>query len=158
MENNETNKLSKKQIIVIVSLLVAVLIIGVTIAYFMSRQTGAEQTITSGNLSITYTNENAFNLTGLIPLAEEEVQDKASKIEFTITNNGNLKAYVEIGMTDITIPNEFKNQDFMYAIYDEDNNMITSGDFSGIGNNTDITMYRNIEFNPQDSKDYTAYI
>ena len=158
MENKETNKLSKKQIIVIVSLLVAVLIIGVTIAYFMSRQTGEEQTITSGNLSITYTNENAFNLTGLIPLAEEEVLDKASKIEFTITNNGNLKAYVEIGMTDITIPNEFKNQDFMYAIYDEDNNMITRGDFSGIGSNTDITMYRNLEFNEGDSKNYTAYI
>ena len=158
MENNETNKLSKKQIIVIVSLLVAVLIIGVTIAYFMSRQTGAEQTITSGNLSITYTNENAFNLTGLIPLAEEEVQDKASKIEFTITNNGNLKAYVEIGMTDITIPEEFKNQDFMYAIYDENNNMITSGDFSGIGNNTEMSMYQDIEFEVGDSKDYTAYI
>ena len=158
MENNETNKLSKKQIIVIASLLIAILIIGVTIAYFMSRQTGAEQTITSGNLSITYTNENAFNLTGLIPLTEEEVLNKASKIEFTITNNGNLKAYVEIGMTDITIPNEFKNQDFKYALYDEDNNMITRGDFSGIGSNTDITMYRNIEFNPEDSKDYTAYI
>ena len=158
MENKETNKLSKKQIIVIVSLLVAVLIIGVTIAYFMSRQTGAEQTITSGNLSITYTNENAFNLTDLIPLTEEEVKDKASKIEFTITNNGNLKAYVEIGMTDITIPEEFKNQDFMYAIYDENNNMITRGDFSGIGSNTDITMYRNLEFNEGDSKNYTAYI
>ena len=158
MENNETNKLSKKQIIVIVSLLVAVLIIGVTIAYFMSRQTGAEQTITSGNLSITYTNENAFNLTDLIPLTEEEVKDKASKIEFTITNNGNLKAYVEIGMTDITIPEEFKNQDFMYAIYDENNNMITSGDFSGIGNNTEMSMYQDIEFEVGDSKDYTAYI
>ena len=159
MHKNDNDKSNnKKKIIVISTTLVAVIIIGVTVAYFMSRSVSDEHTIASGNLSITYANENTFNLTSLIPLTEDEIQDKAAKIEFTVTNNGNLKAYVEIGMTGIIIPEEFKNQDFMYALYNEDNNIISKGNFSWIGTDTELIMTKNLELEVGDSKRYTAYI
>ena len=153
MESN-TNKLSKKQIIVIVSLLVAILIIGTTIAYFMSRQTGNEQTITSGNLSITYTNENAFNLTSIIPLAEEDIKNKAAKIDFTVTNNGNMKTYIQIDIVDIQLT-KLKDYDFKWALYNEDTK-ITTGSFISEEDGI-ITLMAGEELEAGANKNYSVY-
>ena len=154
MENVVDNKKKKK--IIIVSILIIVALIGITIAYFMSRSVSDEHTITSGNLAITYENENTFQLTGLIPLLESEVLDDAAKISFTVRNTGTLEAYVKINLTDITISN-LASYDFKWALY-EDTTKITTGNFGSLGNNASINLASNIKLNTSESKNYNVYV
>ena len=152
---DESKKYNKKKIIVISIILVAVLIIGVTIAYFMSRQTSDEHTITSGNLSITYTNENTFNLTDMVPLSEEEVKEKASRVDFTVTNNGDMKAYVQIDIVNIELT-KLKDYDFKWALYNEDTKLTTGTFMSEL--NGQISIITGQRLNVGESRNYSIYV
>lgn len=154
MENVVDNK--RKKTLIIVSILILVALIGITIAYFMSRSVSDEHTITSGNVAITYENESAFRLTGLVPLLESEILDNAAKISFTVRNTGTMEAYVKINLTDITISN-LASYDFKWALY-EDTTKVTTGNFASLGDNTSINLANDIKLNQNESKNYNVYV
>ncbi len=154
MENVVDNK--RKKTLIIVSILILVALIGITIAYFMSRSVSDEHTITSGNVAITYENESAFRLTGLVPLLESEVLDNAAKISFTVRNTGTMEAYVKINLTDITISN-LASYDFKWALY-EDTTKVTTGTFASLGDNTSINLANDIKLDQNESKNYNVYV
>ena len=154
MENVVDNK--RKKTLIIVSILILVALIGITIAYFMSRSVSDEHTITSGNVAITYENESAFRLTGLVPLLESEILDNAAKISFTVRNTGTMEAYVKINLTDITISN-LASYDFKWALY-EDTTKVTTGTFASLGDNTSINLANDIKLDQNESKNYNVYV
>lgn len=154
MENVVDNK--RKKTLIIVSILILVALIGIAIAYFMSRSVSDEHTITSGNVAITYENESAFRLTGLVPLLESEVLDNAAKISFTVRNTGTMEAYVKINLTDITISN-LASYDFKWALY-EDTTKVTTGTFASLGDNTSINLANDIKLDQNESKNYNVYV
>ena len=151
----EEKRSKKKVIISIIVGLILIAGIGLTIAYFSSKSNSDDKTITTGNLSIAYENESTFNLSNLTPLYESEIESEAAKVNFTVTNNGNVNEYIKINLENIYI-NGLTNYDVKWALYQE-NEKITTGTFSNF-NDTTINMVVNEKIEVGMSKVYNVYI
>lgn len=151
MENKDKKN---KKIIIIILVLLIIAVIGGAIAYFTSQSKSGKQVITTGNLSIEYLNETTFNLTDIFPLTEEEVEEKASKINFTIRNNSDITEYAKIELANIIL-SKFKDYDFKWALY-EGNTKITTGTFINEENDT-ILLCTNQKLDANESRNYTIY-
>ncbi len=151
------NEKNNKKIKVIIISIVLVALIGIAIAFFTSRSESGKKTVRVGNLSIIYENEKVFKLSNQFPVYDEDIEEDASKIEFTVRNNGNVLEYASISMIDITIDDKLKIPDFKYALYEKNiNEPVKEGNFENVG--TEINIATNIEFAPDSSKDYVLYV
>ena len=153
----EKKKMSNKKLAIIISSIVVVILIGVTIAYFSSRSSSVAQSIKTGSLNIVYENENTFRLNNLKPIKDSKIKEDAAEISFTIKNYGQTEAYAHVNLIDIAISDNFKNESFKWALYQEET-LIKEGDFSAIGTNTSLNLYKDIPFQPDEGKNYTIYI
>ena len=147
----------KKRNAIIISSILTVLLIVISIAYFTSISSSIFQGIKTAYLDIAYESENTFRLNNLIPIKDNQIKDNAAKISFTIKNYGKTEAYAHVNLIDITINDNFKNESFKWALYQEEN-LIKEGDFSSIGTNTSLNLHNDIPFQPNEVKNYTIYI
>ena len=153
----EKKKMSNKKKAIIISSIVVVLLIGITIAYFSSRSSSVAQSIKTGSLNIVYENESTFRLSNLKPIKDSKIKEDAAEVSFTIKNYGQTEAYAHVNLIDIAISDNFKNESFKWALYQEET-LIKEGDFSGIGTNTSLNLHKDIPFQPDEGKNYTIYI
>ena len=166
-------KNNKKQIAIIIAgiLLVMVLVVSITYAYFTARATSSEQEVTTGRVGIAYSDPQnnepyviAENIKPLvredaIPRTEEGLLDqesaKAAIKTFTLTNTGSEKLFVDISLDELTLPTDLKRYDFMYALYENGKN-VSNGSFEYMENGTKIMEH--LVFESGESKDYQLCI
>ncbi len=148
---------NNKKIKVIIISIVLVTLIGIAIAFFTSRSESGKKTVRVGNLSIIYENEKVFKLSNQFPVYDEDIEEDASKIEFTVRNNGDVLEYASISMIGIQMSDKLKIPDFKYALYEKNiSEPVKEGNFENAG--TEINVATNIEFEPETSKDYVLYV
>ena len=77
---NAEPKINKKITYGIVAVLLIVLVtIGATYAYFSAQAETDVQTVTTGTLTMGFETGDTLNLTGLIPIKDSEIKSKAAE-------------------------------------------------------------------------------
>ena len=129
MEDIKNNK-RKKIIIIGIIFIFLLATIGVTFAYFSSRKSTEHQEIGTGHFSIAYLkgSENTINLTNAIPIREDEIFEKASKIEFKVTNDGDYDAVLRLDLVNINMSANLGTRDMYWALY-QDSTLLNKGWF-----------------------------
>ena len=135
--------INKKITYSIVAVLMIVLItIGATYAYFGAEESTDLQTVTTANLTMGFTNGDIVRATGITPIADSEIKTKATELPFTVTNTGNQHMDTKIKLTDITIADDLKDIDFRWGLYNADTDIgLSFGFFENIGTKKEITIY-----------------
>ena len=110
---------------IVASIIILVMILGISFAVFMVMDESGEKEITYGNLDIEYIDGKTIKATGQLPLTDEEIEEYASKTNFTVKNTGDIPVYLEISLTNITMDDELKTSDFRYALYQEETKVAT---------------------------------
>ena len=150
----------KRKIGIIITSVALVILLGISFAYayFSSINKSDNKTVQAGSLKITYSDDNlnTINLSNIAPIHDEDIKTKASKLEFKITNNGSSKAYVDIYLNDIVLPDELVSLEFKWALYSGEEK-IYNGNFRNILDNKQLLM-NNIELNKEENKTYQLYI
>ena len=152
----EEKKINKSIIFSVVAvLLIVVVVIGATVAYFSAQAQTDVQTVTTANLSLEFDDDSATILgSDITPISTSEVLTKAPHKNFTIKKGATSSdIYATIKLTDITIPEALAEYDFKWALY-QNTNKIATGDFGGktsediilatnelITANTDYSLY-----------------
>ncbi len=151
------NENNKKKVSVLISAIIVVilLLIGFTYTY-LSSHNKTDRTVQAGTLLIEYSDEGmeTVNLSNIQPIYDKDMMEKASKIPFKVINKGTSLAYVEIDLTDITIPDALKNADFKWALYSGDEK-ISEGNFANV-QDKNLSLTKNQEITS--SKNYELYI
>ncbi|MBQ7140508.1 MAG: leucine-rich repeat domain-containing protein [Bacilli bacterium] len=155
MEEKESIILNKK--IVTFSILALVsLVLGISYAYFTAQGQSAEQTITTSDIEIDFTEgAELMSTTFLKPIKRDEVFAKAAKKTFTVENTGTEKMYMHISLEDMVIPEKLKRYDFVWSLY-EGNKNVSNGTFADAGTSMEIAPYQVFEVGEE--KSYSLYI
>ncbi len=159
----EEKKVNKKTIFSIITILIPVLIIGgVTYAYFVASGNTDIYTVKTGNLTMAFTEGEFVTAANPIPIVDSEIETEAAKLPFSVTNTGSQHMNLTISLTDITISDELKDEDFRWGLYNADTAvMLSTGTFKDIGTSTSLTMYRDTiieSSNPDITKNYILRI
>ena len=108
-------------------------------------------------------NSGDLKLENLGPISEDQIFDSAKVSEFSVTNTGTSRAYININLANIIMDEELKSNDFKWALYETDDNysdsnqtLIASNSFYNAGSK--INMAANIEFQSNEVKYYHLYI
>jgi len=155
----EEKKINKSIIFSVVAvLLLVVVVIGATVAYFSAQAQTDVQTVTTANLSLEFDDDSATILgSDITPISTSEVLTKAPHKNFTIKKGATSSdIYATIKLTDITIPEALAEYDFKWALY-QDTNKIATGDFGG-KTNEDIILATNQLINSTTGVSYDLYI
>ena len=162
MEDKKNKKILK--MIMLIVLLIIVVGIGLTIAYFTAQSLSNTQTITTGGLSIVYEDDSSADIEFQItePIYDEEIEDKATKIQFRAHSYVNEERYLNISIEEIEMAEELKTKDFRWALYETDSTYsnigtkIADGDFTTA---TDVkSLKKDITVAGKAIKYYTLYL
>ncbi len=145
---------NKKKISILIGaiMVVVLLLIGFTYTY-LSSNTREENSVKAGTLLISYEDDNleSINMSNIQPIYDKDIKEKASKINFQVNNTGTAKAYVDINITDISLPSELEDLEFKWALYSGEEK-ISNGNFRNVldnklllTNNQEITSSKNYE-------------
>ncbi len=153
----ENNK-KKVSILIGAIVVVLVLIVGITYAYLSSNNKTPANSVKSGTLLISYEDDNlnSIRLENISPIYDKDIKEKASKISFQVNNTGTAKAYVDINITDISLPNELADLEFKWALYSGDEK-ISNGNFRNVLDNK-LLLTNNEEIESTKNKSYELYI
>ncbi len=151
----ENNK-KKVSILICAIVLVLILIVGITYAYLSSHNKVDDRTTQAGTLLISYEDDNlnSIRLDNIQPIYDKDIKEKASKISFKVNNIGTAKAYVDINITDISLPPELADLEFKWALYSGEEK-ISNGNFRNVLDNK-LLLTNNQEITS--SKSYELYI
>ena len=141
---------------IIISILILVVFIGLTYAYFFTTISTSEKTVTYGKLDITYTNGEKVNFSNSLPMSEKDVDIYATRNKFSVTNSNDadsLSGYLEIYLDSISIPNELKNSNFRWVLYQGDHRL-SSGHFGKV-TGTSRKLKNNVPLKKGDTKDFS---
>ena len=129
MEDIKNNK-RKKIIIIGIIFILLLATIGVTFAYFSSRKSTEYQELDVGYFSIAYLkgSEQTVNLTNAIPIREDEIFEKASKIEFSVKNDGDYDAVLRLDLVNINMSANLGTNNMYWALY-QNNTLLNKGNF-----------------------------
>ena len=105
---------------IVAVLLIVLVTIGATYAYFSAQATTDVQTVTTGTLTMGFTNGEIINATGITPINDNEIETKATVLPFSVTNTGNQHMKLTIKLTDISIDDALKDIDFRWGLYNAD--------------------------------------
>ena len=155
----EEKKINKSIIFSVVAvLLIVVVVIGATVAYFSAQAQTDVQTVTTANLSLEFDDDSATILgSDITPISTSEVLTKAPHKNFTIKKGATSSdIYATIKLTDITIPEALAEYDFKWALY-QNTNKIATGDFGG-KTSEDIILATNQLINSTTGVSYDLYI
>ena len=141
---NAEPKINKKITYGIVAVLLIVLVtIGATYAYFSAQAETDVQTVTTGTLTMGFETGDTLNLTGLTPIKDSEIKSKAAEIPFSVTNTGIEHMNITIKLKDITIADDLKDVDFRWGLYNADTDKgISFGIFKYASNGGEEILYR----------------
>ena len=160
MEDIKNNK-RKKIIIIGIIFIFLLTTISVTFAYFSSRKSTEYQELDVGYFSIVYLkdSERTVNLTNAIPIREDEIFEKASKIEFSVTNDGDYDAILRLDLVNINMSANLGTNDMYWALY-QDSTLLNKGNF---GCNTELinekqTILKGVNLDKAITNTYQLYV
>lgn len=142
-------KFMNRKVLIIISSIVVVLIsvvIGITYAWYQIQSAKTELDVQSvSNIDVSYTGDfDIYSSTG-IPIRDEDIEIYASCSDFGVIVNTippkGTKYSTSISINNIIIADELKNAYFKWRLYHE-NEIVNSDDFSGIGSNTSLYLYK----------------
>ena len=156
----------EKRTLMIVSLaIVLALVFGISYAYFLAQDESGTQTITTQNIGLELDDgtekEPVLLAEDIKPIDRDDIQTKAVKKNFTVTNTGDEKLFVEITLDDIVLgtDNALKRFDFLWALYEvngETEKNISIGSFEYVSDTLTVGKY--LVLAPQEEKEYNLYI
>lgn len=121
--------------------LILIIIIGTSYAVFHTDAETEHKDLTLATLDIEYIDGQTINAGNSLPLTDDEIEEYASKTNFSVKNKSNVPVYLEVALTNIVMDDELKNSSFMYAVYQE-NTQIASGTFADCG--TELVLKNDI--------------
>lgn len=152
----KSKKQKRKKITMIISIIVIMIIaIGISYAYYITQKRSGEQTIVTGVLDLNFTETSTLRLTNAIPIRDEDVENDASEINFTIENTGDVDIYTTINLEEVTMSDLLKTEDFNWALYENDVK-VSTGNFSA-GTST-YNIGENLFISASQTKRYTVRI
>ena len=117
----EEKKINKSIIFSVVAvLLLVVVVIGATVAYFSAQAQTDVQTVTTANLTMGFEAGDIIRATNITPINDSEIKTKATELPFSVTNTGTEHMNLTIKLTDITIDEALKDVDFRWGLYNAD--------------------------------------
>ena len=133
--------------------------IGYTYSYFSSRGESDEVMVNTGSLQVTYVedSEGIINANNISPILDEDMTSLATKLSFSVVNEGNVDGVYNIDLIDVKIDTELINNKFKWALYSWDV-LVREGNFSDITNGSDYELISGQNINVSDSEEYTLYI
>ncbi len=139
-------------------ILVSILIVGITYAYLSANKKANDRTVKAGTLLIEYEddNVNSVKLENIVPIDDSDMMTNANKIAFKVNNKGTALAYVDISITNISLPDALKSTEFKWALY-SNNEKVNSGNFSNV-EDEGMSLVKNQEIASKASKNYELYI
>ena len=158
MDNKKNNKIE----ITMITVMILILILGLTYAYFMISKSINFGEITAGTINMEFVEgTDVIKLDKAIPIYDEDIDTMAHQIKFSIENTGSLKMYTEIYIKGITISESLKTQDFRYRLEEcdssyENSNIVKDGSFSSIYSDGNLYILENVEID--DTKYYVLKI
>ena len=160
MELERAKKINRNIVLSIVAvILLVVVVIGSTVAYFSARSQTELQTVTTASLALDFTNGDIVNATNITPIADSEIKTKATSLPFSVTNTGEQHAKITISLTDITMSEELKDVDFRWGLYNADTDVgLNYGVFQYIGDETAVVIYRDTIIDAADPDITNNYI
>ena len=137
-----------KKMIILLSITVSIMfsvLLGVSYGWYAYEN--AESNIKASTLketpTIVFAQTEYITSTQNMPINDEDRYRYANKNSFTITIGENLKNYetgLEIILEDIIISDELKIENYKYELL-QNNRIITSGNFSNIGESTKLELF-----------------
>lgn len=181
--NPENTKDNTKKRIILGSLIIvmSIVIIGLSISYAYYLNTIEEvnpenqgTNITSGKLSMNFATSQYINATAAGLIDDEDVLDPSNNnfTQFSVSfaeDNSVDSATYNLYLTEISMTQNFKNEDVKWALYNSSNSQIASGNFStanlsstangdGTYNADDITLASSVTITPGATNSYKLYI
>ena len=181
--NPENTKDNTKKRIILGSLIIvmSIVIIGLSISYAYYLNTIEEvnpenqgTNITSGKLSMNFTTDQYINATAAGLINDEDVLDPSNNnfTQFSVSfaeDNSVDSATYNLYLTEISMTQNFKNEDVKWALYNSSNELIANGNFSsatlsstangdGTYNADNITLKNDITISPGTTNSYKLYI
>ena len=129
----------KNTIITLMIILVIISTIVITYSYFSSKSEQITDEITTENLDITFVGGDIVRAEGLKPITNDKIEEEATELPFTITNNNHSDVIIDIKLKDIVISEELKNENFRWGLFNQDTGLAVSrGIFSDVTSVMDI--------------------
>ena len=144
----------KNIIIIIITCILVVLLVGISFAFFRSV-TKVDKELVIGSLEIDYVEGSEIN-TSLKPIKEDEVLDKAYKLEFSISNINDVDIMSEIKLHINNISDNIKS-DLKYKLYENDFELV-DGDFTSSKTGEDLLLRDELYYEVGKTKNYVLYI
>ena len=144
----------KSVIILVLPFILVVLLISVSFAFFRSV-TKVDKELVIGSLEIDYVEGSEIN-TSLKPIKEDEVLDKAYKLEFSISNINDVDIMSEIKLHINNISDNIKS-DLKYKLYENDFELV-NGSFINSKIGEDLLLRDELYYEPGKTKNYILYI
>ena len=147
----------KNIIIIIITCILAVLLVGISFAFFRSV-TKVDKELVIGSLEIDYVEGDVdeVNINNLYPIDEEEKLTKGAIFKFNIINNNDYTVYYDIKLGDLEIPTALTDLYLKWELY-ENKELINNGNFLEISN-TKNYLKRSIEILAKEEKEYELLI
>ena len=147
--------MKKKHIIVGSGLLLFLVAIGVSFAWFTWSTTNEQNTnvvVTVGGATISYEDGEDITNNNLIPTSTKE-----QGISKDITISSTSTVYLDLNMTVVTLDDGLKDASFKYGLYDSDDSPVVEGNFASSNANDVINLLSGVEITST-SVIYTLYI
>ena len=181
--NSENTKDNTKKRIILGSLIIvmSIVIIGLSISYAYYLNTIEEvnpenqgTNITSGKLSMNFATSQYINATAAGLIDDEDVLDPSNNnftkfsVSFAEDNSVDSATY-NLYLTEISMTQNFKNEDVKWALYNSSDVQVANGNFStatlsstanddGTYNADNITLKNDITISPGTTNSYKLYI
>ena len=181
--NPENTKDNTKKRIILGSLIIvmSIVIIGLSISYAYYLNTIEEvnpenqgTNITSGKLSMNFATSQYIKATAAGLIDDDDVLDPSNnnftKFSVSFANDNSVdSATYNLYLTEISMTQNFKNEDVKWALYNSSNELIANGNFSsatlsstangdGTDNADNITLKNDITISPGTTNSYKLYI
>ena len=181
--NPENTKDNTKKRIILGSLIIvmSIVIIGLSISYAYYLNTIEEvnpenqgTNITSGKLSMNFATSQYIKATAVGLIDDDDVLDPSNnnftKFSVSFANDNSVdSATYNLYLTEISMTQNFKNEDVKWALYNSSNELIANGNFSsatlsstangdGTYNADNITLKNDITISPGTTNSYKLYI
>jgi sipW-cognate class signal peptide len=122
----------KKYVFVVVLLAIALIVTGVSYAYFTAVATSNEQVVKSGTLELTYHTGKEITRVGMLPTTE----NNAELHQFSVENVGTLDANYYLYLNNIRLVKDGSpviSNNLKYRLYEADQNYTVQGNPIAIG-------------------------
>lgn len=112
------NNRRQVKMLLLVILLVSVVLVGSSYAWFTATETGKNVTVSAGTLNISFSDSGSdITLSSQVPMTTKEALDTTG-YTFTVTNNGNIQADYVIKLEDVALSTGESRLNDKYVRYD----------------------------------------